>query len=82
MPNNALVLLIDEHDAPLMAHLGHKDEEEREALSVLKGIYGTVKAFPASFRCVFVTGILRYKDLGLGTAGNSMIDESLLSDFG
>lgn len=73
LPDLSVVLLIDEYDAPLLSHIGNKEEELKASL-ILKGIFSAVKIYSQKFRCVFATGITRYQDLGLGTAGNSFTD--------
>lgn len=77
----SLVLLVDEYDAPLVRHLN--DEAELKAYQeLLEALFGLVKDYTEKFRCVFFTGITRFQDLGLGTAGNSFTDISLQSSFG
>ena len=80
LPANSLVLLVDEYDAPLLCHA--QDEKELEACRYLmRGLFSSVKGFSDKFRCVFFTGITRFQDLGLGTAGNSFTDISMDSSF-
>ena len=80
LPPSSLVLLIDEYDAPLLYHA--QDEKELEACRYLmRGLFSSVKGFSDKFRCVFFTGITRFQDLGLGTAGNSFTDISMDSSF-
>ena len=80
LPANSLVLLVDEYDAPLLYHA--QDERElHEAGELLRCLFGMVKSNSRKFRCVFFTGITRFQDLGLGTAGNSFTDISMDSSF-
>ena len=81
VPNGSLVLLIDEHDSVLLSHLNNEDEKA-QATAILSSIYDAVKFYSQKFRCVFTTGITRFHDLQLGSAGNSMTDISFDSDFG
>ena len=81
MPPRSAVLLIDEHDAPLIDHLDN-EVQRTAAAAILAGLYQVIKDLPDKLRCVFVTGIMRYKDLGLGSAGNSFTDISDLPRFG
>ncbi len=68
-----LVLLVDEYDAPTLKYAS--DPEELAACKeLLRSLFGSVKFHWDKFRCVFFTGITRYQDLGLGTAGNSFTD--------
>ena len=80
LPANSLVLLVDEYDAPLLYHA--QDERElHEAGELLRCLFGMVKSNSRKFRCVFFTGITRFQDLDLGTAGNSFTDISMDSAF-
>lgn len=81
LSDQSVALLIDEYDAPLLSHIGNKEEESEVSL-ILKGIFSAVKIYSQKFRCVFATGITRYQDLGLGTAGNSFTDITNDPDFG
>ena len=81
MPPRSAVLLIDEHDAPLIDHLDN-EVQRTAAAAILAGLYQVIKDLPDKLRCVFVTGIMRYKDRGLGSAGNSFTDISDLPCFG
>ena len=75
LPDNSLVLLIDEYDAPLTAQMQHPEEFEKFA-QIMRGFYAVMKGHSAKFRCIFITGITRYKDASLFTAGNSITDIS------
>ena len=80
LPDVSLVLLVDEYDAPLLYHA--QDERElHEAGELLRCLFGMVKSNSRKFRCVFFTGITRFQDLDLGTAGNSFTDISMDSAF-
>ena len=80
LPYQSLVLLIDEFDAPLLYH--YDNEQELHACKLLmRGLFSTIKRNPDKFRCVFFTGITRFQDLDIGTAGNSFTDVSLDKGF-
>ena len=80
LPYQSLVLLIDEFDAPLLYH--YDNEQELHACKLLmRGLFSTIKRNPDKFRCVFFTGITRFQDLDIGTAGNSFTDISLDKGF-
>ena len=80
LPDNSLVLLIDEYDSPLLYHA--QDERELKACTLLmRGLFSTVKSNSGKFRCVFFTGITRFQDLDLGTAGNNFTDISMAPSF-
>ena len=78
--NRPLVLLVDEFDAPLIYHYDQK-QELKECKLIMRGLFNTVKDYPDKFRCVLFTGITRFQDLDLGTAGNSFTDVSYDGEF-
>ena len=80
LPDVSLVLLVDEYDAPLLYH-AHDEQELKAGKEMLRCLFGMVKSNSRKFRCVFFTGITRYQDLGLGTAGNNFTDISMDSSF-
>ena len=77
---NSLVLLIDEYDAPLLHHYNQEQELER-CKGLMEQLFSAVKIHDYKFRCVFFTGITRFQDLGLGTAGNNFTDISQAPGF-
>ncbi len=81
MADDALVLLIDDHDQPLLSHW-QDDDQRQEAIELLKALYAAIKANSRKLRCVFITGILRYCDLALGIFGNTIEDVSLSPLYG
>ena len=80
LPDYSLVLLVDEFDSPLVHRL-REPEELQKASAFMQGLFGMVKQYAEKFRCVFFTGITRFQDLGLGTAGNGFTDISMDSDY-
>ena len=77
---NSLVLLIDEFDAPLN-HRYNQEQELESCKDLVSQLFSAVKTHADKFRCVFFTGITRFQDLGLGTAGNNFTDISLVPGF-
>ncbi len=75
-----MVLLIDEYDSPLLYH-AQEEKELKACRRLLRCLFSQVKRHSDKFRCVFFTGITRFQDLDLGTAGNSFTDISLDSAF-
>ena len=80
LPDYSLVLLVDEFDSPLVHRL-REPEELQKASAFMQGLFGMVKQYAGKFRCVFFTGITRFQDLGLGTAGNGFTDISMAPSF-
>lgn len=56
MPDNSIVLLIDEYDAVINQVLGHASLWQN-CLSLLNGLFLTLKSLNYKFKFVFVTGI-------------------------
>ena len=81
LPDGSLVLLVDEFDAPLIYRL-HDPAEIKQMKELLRALFGSIKIYANKFRCVFMTGITRYQDLGFGTAGGSFTDISHDIEFG
>lgn len=75
IPDYSLVLLIDEYDAPLIAH-ANDQAELQECQQLMRGLFATIKSFLYKFRFVFFTGITRFQDLNLGTNANNFTDVS------
>ena len=80
LPDYSLVLLVDEFDSPLVHRL-REPEELQKASAFMQGLFGMVKQYTGKFRCVFFTGITRFQDLDLGTAGNNFTDISMAPSF-
>lgn len=80
---NSLVFLLDEYDAPLAKFMTEgKGEEYNRIIQILQGISNTIKLKQGKFRCVFITGITRYKHSSIFTAGGTIMDISLQRAFG
>ena len=80
---NSLVFLLDEYDAPLATFMTEgKGEEYNRIIQILQGISNTIKLKQGKFRCVFITGITRYKHSSIFTAGGTIMDISLQRAFG
>ena len=77
----SLVLLIDEYDY----HLSQNIENPQlfsDYAAVLRIFYSVLKNQLSKFRCIFITGITRYKDSSIFTAGNTIADKSQSVEFG
>ena len=79
--NKSLVILIDEYDFPLTQHINHPNVFEDIAKS-LRSFYQSMKSNSGKYRFVFITGITRYKDTSIFTAGNTIEDVSLYTEYG
>ena len=79
--NKSLVILIDEYDFPLTQNINHPNVFEDIAKS-LRSFYQSMKSNSGKYRFVFITGITRYKDTYIFTAGNTIEDVSLYTEYG
>ena len=77
----SLVLLIDEYDAPLN-HCLDNEQLFSEVRNELYSFYLDVKNQSPKMRFVFMTGISKYKNLGIFSGTNQFTDLSLMSDYG
>ena len=75
-PNNSLVLLIDEYDAPQTACLDDKTLFT-DIRTRLADFYAIVKSNDACWRFVFMTGIAKFNQTGIFSELNNFTDISL-----
>ncbi len=80
-PNNSLVLLIDEYDAPQTASLDNK-ALLNEVRRLLSSFYVIIKSNDAALRFVFMTGIAKFNQTGIFSELNNFTDISLNPAFG
>ncbi len=80
-PNNSLVLLIDEYDAPQTASLDNK-QLFSEVRRLLSSFYAIIKPNDAALRFVFMTGISKFNQTGIFSELNNFTDISLNPSFG
>ncbi len=81
LPINALVLLIDEYDAPLTACLGNValfKAVERE----LSNFYAALQSNDGVLRFLFTTGITKFNNDAVFSGLKNLTDISLLSEYG
>ena len=77
----AVVLLVDEYDAPLTAVLNDSNEFE-DRRKILSNFYFTVKSFQVKFRFILITGVTYYSHTSIFSAFNHLTDLTLDSDYG
>lgn len=80
VPNRSLVLLLDEYDSPLHYHCDNEQELEI-CRFLMRGIFSAIKRHSNKFRCIFFTGVTRFQDLDLGSAGNNFTNLSFEKGF-
>ena len=79
--NQSLVILIDEYDFPLTQNI-NRPEVFEGIVKVLRTFYQCMKSNSGKYRFVFITGITRYKDTAIFTAGNTIKDISMIQRYG
>ncbi|MBH1989499.1 MAG: AAA family ATPase [Myxococcaceae bacterium] len=73
---NSVVLLIDEYDAPILAHI--ENPLLAEAIrAVLKSFYGVIKALDSHLRFVFLTGVTKFNKTSIFSGLNNLLDLTL-----
>ncbi len=80
-PNNSLVLLVDEYDAPQTASLDNEGLFS-EVRRLLSSFYAIIKSNDAALRFVFMTGITKFNQTGIFSELNNFTDISLNPVFG
>ena len=80
VPDYSLVLLIDEFDAPLMAH-ANDQAELQECQQLLRSLFAPLKRYLYKFRFVFFTGTTSFQGLDLGPSANNFTDVSYYGRF-
>lgn len=75
-----VVILIDEYDAPLVAHLS--DEPRREAMrDMLKSIYVNLKEMDRYIKFAMLAGVSRFSKMTIFSGLNNLRDISMLPDW-
>lgn len=80
-PSNAFVLLIDEYDAPLTAHIDN-DKIFDKIRAVLNEFFAALKEFEGCLRFYFMTGITKYRQTSIFSELNNFTDVSFDSGYG
>ena len=78
---NSIVLLIDEHDAPLTNCLNDK-KLFNQVRSELSKFYAVLKSNDGALRFMFVTGITKFNKAGIFSALNNLRDISFSPRYG
>ncbi len=72
-PSRSVVVLIDEHDAPLTAHL-QDPVLFAKVQKVLARFYAVLKSLSGSLRFLFMTGITKFGQTSIFSAFNNLTD--------
>lgn len=75
-----VVILIDEYDAPLVAHLG-EDSRHEEVRNLLKSVYVNIKEMDAYIRFAMLTGVSRFSKVTIFSGLNNLKDITLLPKY-
>ena len=80
LPQSSLVLLIDEYDTPLTAHLG-SPENFSAFRAELEKFYAVLKNADGCLRFFFMTGITKFSHTSIFSEFNTLNDISLNSKY-
>lgn len=80
-PSRSVVVLIDEYDAPLTAHL-QDPVLFAKVQKVLARFYAVLKSLSGSLRFLFMTGITKFGQTSIFSAFNNLTDISLDPTYG
>ena len=81
LPDVSLVVLVDEYDAPLTAHLDDKSVFDA-VRDELNGFYQALKECEGCIRFFFMTGITKFSHTSIFSAFNNLTDISLNPQYG
>ena len=76
-----VVVLIDEYDAPLTAHL-HEPHLFEAARKSLARFFLETKSVSEHIRCLFITGVMKFRQASLFSYFNNLTDVSMELDSG
>jgi len=81
-----VVVLIDEYDKPIIAHLGKGEggmQMAKQARDILKNFFGVLKGanVSAHLRFVFITGVSKFSKVSIFSELNNLEDLSAHSDY-
>lgn len=71
-----VVILIDEYDAPVVAHIG-EDGKFEEMRNILKSVYTNLKDLDEYIKFAMLTGVSRFSKLTIFSGLNNILDISL-----
>lgn len=81
VPDNSLVVLVDEYDAPLATCL-HQPELFEKVQTLLSRFFLMLKARSMRLRFLFMTGVTKLSNTGIFSGLNNLEDISLESGYG
>jgi hypothetical protein len=77
---NSIVVLVDEYDKPLLAHLGK--EGAKDIQSLLKDFYSVIKTTESVQRFALITGISKFSKVSIFSDLNNLTDLTMHRDAG
>lgn len=75
-----VVILVDEYDAPMVAHLG-EDENHRRVRDLLKSVYVNIKDMDYYVRFAMLTGVSRFSRTSIFSGLNNLTDITMDPEF-
>lgn len=74
------VILIDEYDAPMVAHLG-EEKRHAEVRNLLKSVYSNLKDQDAYIKFAMLTGVSKFSKMSIFSGLNNLKDISMLPSY-
>ena len=80
-PDSSIVIVVDEYDAPLTAYLDQQ-EKFQIARDLISSFFNMSKMWAGKIRFLFITGIMKFRQVSLFSTFNNITDVSLQPRFG
>ena len=78
--NQRVVVLIDEYDAPMLAHIDN-EERQAEVRSIMQNVYSPLKKCDPDLKFVFITGVTKYSQMSIFSKLNNLKTITMLPRF-
>lgn len=75
-----VVILVDEYDAPMVAHIGEESKHEK-VRNLLKSVYSNLKDMDDYIKFGMLTGVSKFSKMTIFSGLNNLIDISMLPQY-
>jgi len=80
LTNQDVVVLIDEYDAPMLAHIDN-EEKQAEVRAIMQNVYSPLKKCDPDLKFVFITGVTKYSQMSIFSKLNNLKTITMLPRF-
>ncbi len=80
LTNQDVVVLIDEYDAPMLAHIDD-EEKQAEVRAIMQNVYSPLKKCDPDLKFVFITGVTKYSQMSIFSKLNNLKTITMLPRF-